>query len=228
MAGSLAVSPWWTLLDADGLPLSGALVYVYASGTDTPFAVYSDAALTAAHPQPAEADSAGRLTVYLPPLASIRVVVHDENDVPVRETDPINSVDLSAGLSDLLTTIREATIAWPGSDSTALMGDAPPVGTGVAARAPGTAFFQLLSTATVYFEATLWCADTGASVSLYNIGASETPIALSNLVSGHSTGELLRSPALTLPAGTYMVKGCSLSATGLGYAVGYRIFPAFP
>lgn len=60
------VLPRQTALDDDANPLAGALLYFYQTGTTTPQAVYSDAALTTQHTNPVPADSAGEFPkIYL-------------------------------------------------------------------------------------------------------------------------------------------------------------------
>lgn len=48
-------------VDAEGVPLSGALLYLYQANTSTPVSTYADFALTNLQTFPIEADSAGRL-----------------------------------------------------------------------------------------------------------------------------------------------------------------------
>jgi hypothetical protein len=50
--------------DARGVPLIGALLYIYAANTSTPSTIYSNFALTATHPWPLAADSAGRIPAF--------------------------------------------------------------------------------------------------------------------------------------------------------------------
>lgn len=47
-------------IDADGVPLAGAQLFFFASGTNTPQATYSDVALTIANQNPVIADANGR------------------------------------------------------------------------------------------------------------------------------------------------------------------------
>ena len=62
--GLIMPLPAVQITDAAGAAVSGALYYTWLSGTTTPVSVWTDSALTVAHPWPAVADSAGRLVVY--------------------------------------------------------------------------------------------------------------------------------------------------------------------
>lgn len=62
--GALAPLVRYVVLDANGAPASGAKAYFFASGTDTPLVVYSDASLLTPRTNPVEADAAG----VLPPI----------------------------------------------------------------------------------------------------------------------------------------------------------------
>lgn len=227
MAGIIATEPWWTILDANGNPVSGAKIYVYDAGTSTPFVVYQDAALTVPHAQPAVADSAGRITIYLPPQSSVKVAIYTSGSVLIRETDPITTPDLGAALETALDTFRQAFIAWPGSDSAALTGTTYPSGLTNAARAPGTGLFTLTQSVDVLLEATIWVEAGGvATVALFATSAPDTPIPFTALTTTNADGAVVQSSVVTLTAGTYFIKGHSANAAFLAYAVGYRLIPS--
>lgn len=61
MATVIATS-LWPINDSNGDPVSGALIYVYAVGTTTPKAIYSDTGLSVSVSNPIVANSAGRTT----------------------------------------------------------------------------------------------------------------------------------------------------------------------
>lgn len=226
VSGSLSPSPWLTILDGNGRPVSGAKLYTYLSGTSTPSTVYQDSSLATPHSFPAIADAAGRITVYLPAQSTLKFVVKTAGDVLIRETDPVTSVDLSASLIDALAQLREAFISWPGSDSAALLGVDIPHGALNNARAPGTAIFVITETVTVNFEATLWVEAGGtAIVELYAISDPDNVIAGSTLSSTNADGEHKQSGDVLLTPGSYIIKGFSSSLTAQAYAVGYRIIP---
>lgn len=80
--GALTPITRWQILD-NGLIAPGAKAYFYASGTSTPLAVYTDAALTVAHAHPVVADAEGVLPViYLQALA-YRLLVTDSTGATI-------------------------------------------------------------------------------------------------------------------------------------------------
>ena len=83
--------PRFRATDANGLPISGALVYFFESGTTTPSATYSDAALTAANPHPVECDSSGEAWIFVPDGTLYTVALHDADDVQLWSKDGIEA-----------------------------------------------------------------------------------------------------------------------------------------
>lgn len=82
-----------TAFDASGDPLSGAKAYFFESGTSTPVTVYSDAALSVAHPSPLVADSSGVFApVFYGDASAVKVRVDTSGDVEVYTTDPVRRV----------------------------------------------------------------------------------------------------------------------------------------
>jgi phage terminase large subunit len=63
MAGTLTPTPYQTVLDADGVSVSGALIYTYTGGTTTLASTYTTSALTVANANPIVADSARPETI---------------------------------------------------------------------------------------------------------------------------------------------------------------------
>lgn len=74
MAGAFVVAPYVQLLDADGIPLAGGLLYAYAAGSGTWQKLYTDNLLAVEHPQPIQLDTAGRFVAYAQNL-SYKLVV---------------------------------------------------------------------------------------------------------------------------------------------------------
>lgn len=71
----LLTLPLARITDANGNPLSGALLYAYLTGTTTPTSAYTTSALNVAHANPVVADSAGLLpAIYLDPAVTYRFV----------------------------------------------------------------------------------------------------------------------------------------------------------
>lgn len=75
-ATTLFSQPFLFLVDADGIPLVGAEVTIYAAGTVTPQPVYHDSALSNAWLQPIVTNSAGQSDgpVYVTPTPALKVV----------------------------------------------------------------------------------------------------------------------------------------------------------
>ena len=102
--GALAPAFYHTALDDAGVPVSGAQLWFYQTGTSTPAAVYHDAALLVPWTFPAVTDSAGRIVVYLnPSTGALKLVQKDSLGVqfgPV--VDPILPVNAgSVGLGEI-------------------------------------------------------------------------------------------------------------------------------
>lgn len=83
MAVSLLYSPVLSFLDANGNAIPFARLYSYQAGTSTPMAIFQDPAGLTPHPNPAIADSGGRLTAYLTLGLAYKLNVLDENSVQV-------------------------------------------------------------------------------------------------------------------------------------------------
>ena len=64
-AGAPLHYPLFQVLDSNGDPVSGGLVYTYATGTTTPKVAYTDSALSVAATNPIVLDSKGEATFYL-------------------------------------------------------------------------------------------------------------------------------------------------------------------
>ena len=87
-AGARLVWPVPFSVDAAGIPRSGAKLWTYATGTNTPMATYNDAGLSVANTNPIIADSAGQFgSVFMLP-ASYKLLLLDANDVEIWEADP--------------------------------------------------------------------------------------------------------------------------------------------
>lgn len=90
--GTLIPSPYQTVEDANGKPVSGALVNTYVAGTTTPATTYSDVSLTTPNSNPIVADSAGRWSCYLTPGASYKLVIQNPDSTSIRTIDNIGAV----------------------------------------------------------------------------------------------------------------------------------------
>jgi lysophospholipase L1-like esterase len=88
---ALLGSPLFTVLDDDGLPISGAKVYFYLTGTTIASDVYQSNQTTPLT-QPVVTAATGRLPdVYLDPDVTYKVVIKSAADVLIRTIDPVVS-----------------------------------------------------------------------------------------------------------------------------------------
>ena len=83
-ATTLFNGPFITIFDADGAPIVGAQISVFAAGTDTPEDVFTDSGLGTPWDQPLVTNAAGQTTgpVYVSPTPALKIVVLDADDVP--------------------------------------------------------------------------------------------------------------------------------------------------
>jgi hypothetical protein len=95
MADRLLLPP--QIMGADGRPVSGAKLETYSTGTSTPKATYSDAALTIAHANPTVADAAGRFPAMFLGTGDYRVVLTDADGAVIATYDPVEG---AAAVSD--------------------------------------------------------------------------------------------------------------------------------
>ena len=116
--GTLMPSPFQTVLDTAGNPISGAKICTYLAGTTTATATYTDAALSVANTNPIVADSAGRFTAYLSLGTSYKFVYQDAtgtagvcNGVTLKTVDNVFAVPSSASNVDIAGTAGEALTA---------------------------------------------------------------------------------------------------------------------
>lgn len=109
--GTLSPSPYLTVLDANGLPCSGALITTYLAGTTTLAPTYTDVNLAVANTNPIVADSAGRYLAFLSPGASYKFVVTTSASVAIRTVDNISAVPASSSNLDITGVAGEALTA---------------------------------------------------------------------------------------------------------------------
>lgn len=111
MAGTLTPTPYQTVLDADGVSVSGALIYTYTGGTTTLASTYTTSALAVANPNPIVADSAGRYVAYLPAGSNMKFLFKTAAGATIREQDNILSVPGAAVNLDIEGTVGQAVTA---------------------------------------------------------------------------------------------------------------------
>ena len=111
MAGTLTPTPYQTVLDADGVAVSGALIYTYVGGTTTAATTYADASLATPNTNPIVADSGGRFVAYLPAGGNFKFTYKTAAGATIEEQDNILSVPGSAVNLDIEGTVGEAVTA---------------------------------------------------------------------------------------------------------------------
>jgi len=111
MAGTLTPTPYQTVLDADGVSVSGALIYTYTGGTTTAASTYTTSALTVANANPIVADSAGRYVAYLPAGSNMKFLFKTAAGATIREQDNVLSVPGAAVNLDIEGTVGVAVTA---------------------------------------------------------------------------------------------------------------------
>jgi len=76
-----------------GVPINGAKLYFYLTGTTTPHDTWSDVGLTTPNTNPVVADSSGRFpNVFLDPTVAYKVVLTDSAGVQIWTADPVQGV----------------------------------------------------------------------------------------------------------------------------------------
>ena len=111
MAGTLTPTPYQTVLDDDGVAVSGAKIYTYEAGTTTNATTYTTSALNVANANPIVADSAGRYVAYLAAGANLRFIIKTSADVTIDDQDNILSVPGTSVNLDVEGTVGEAVVA---------------------------------------------------------------------------------------------------------------------
>jgi hypothetical protein len=110
-SGTVLPMGFETLLDSNGAPVAGGLIYTYLAGTVTPQATYTDGALLVPNTNPVVTDSAGRWTWFGTPGASYKFLYQTPAGATIRTADNIATVPLSAANLDIVGTAGEALTA---------------------------------------------------------------------------------------------------------------------
>jgi hypothetical protein len=111
MAGTLTPTPYQTVLDGDGVAVSGAKIYTYEAGTTTNATTYTTSALSEANANPIVADSAGRYVAYLSAGANLRFIIKTSADVTIDDQDNVQAVPGTSVNLDIEGTVGEAVTA---------------------------------------------------------------------------------------------------------------------
>lgn len=91
------MDPYFTVLDSNGDPVSGALLNAYESGTTTRLDTFSDEGLTSANANPVVADAAGRFGEIWLKEQDYKVVITDASGVTIKTIDPIKGAFTISG-----------------------------------------------------------------------------------------------------------------------------------
>ena len=93
MTATYLSQPLIRAVGSNGVPLPGAQIQFYASGTTTPVPVYAAASLTTTLANPVVADSGGLFPpVYLDAAVTYRLQLLDRSGALIRDVDPVNGV----------------------------------------------------------------------------------------------------------------------------------------
>lgn len=109
--GTLAPSPVQTILDINGVAVSGAKITTYIANSSTLVATYSDVNLTTPNANPIVADSAGRFVAYLAPGSLYKFIVTTAAGAALWTQDYIPSTPSSASSVDISVTFGETVTA---------------------------------------------------------------------------------------------------------------------
>lgn len=100
--GTIMPTPYQSVFDSNGDPVSGGLVYTYTAGTTTPVATYSDVSLLVPNANPIVADSSGRFVAYLTPGLSYKFAYQTSAGVAIRTVDNILAMPGTTNPSSVL------------------------------------------------------------------------------------------------------------------------------
>lgn len=126
-SGSLCPSPYQTVLDANGNPVSGAKITTTLAGTATPVATFTDQALTVSNANPIIADSAGRYVAFLTPGVGYKFAIADAASVPIRTVDgilaaPATPFNVASGGTGAVTFTAHGVLIGEGTSAIAATG----------------------------------------------------------------------------------------------------------
>jgi hypothetical protein len=90
MTGTLLAAPVYRAVDQNGVPMAGALLQFYLTGTTTPANVYTSSALSTPLSNPVAADSGGLFpAIYLDPTVVYRCQLLTSASALVKDIDPV-------------------------------------------------------------------------------------------------------------------------------------------
>jgi hypothetical protein len=180
-----AQKPTW--FDSNGDPLVGGLVYIYEHGTSTPAALYADADLSVAAPNPIELDARGQPTnaVFLEDGQVYDVAVYDADDV-LQESAQGITAPLTTGTTPFADTAE--TLA--GATSTKAV---TPAGGAAAYDRKATAAAHTAGKSTARVVLTPSAGSVTPNLALgnvFNVGTGTPPVLTGNVTINNPTGPL--------------------------------------
>ena len=168
--------------------IAGGALYFYDPGTTTARTVYSDSALTTAHSQPVEADSAGRFPPIYLPVGDFKVVLKDDvggNTIWTADNVPGKAADAD----DLTTALPDTPVLSKVANYTVLAAD---IGSVINCNPTSASFtITLLSAVT---------ATDGQRITLRHVGTANQVLivtASSQTISKSNTGVTTTAFSLT-------------------------------
>jgi hypothetical protein len=219
MAGTLTPTPYQTVLDGDGVAVSGAKIYTYVAGTTTNATTYTTSDLSVANTNPIVADSAGRYVAYLAAGANMRFIVKTSADVTIDDQDNVLSVPGAAVNLDIEGTVGEAVTAGQvvymssAAEATPLtaglwyLTDADAAPTSTTAQTIGVAVSAIaINTAgTIRLAGLVTTAGAVTVGSAYYVSATPGAITVSAPTLSRQVGTAMTTSSLLLAAGTRIV-----------------------
>jgi len=219
MAGTLTPTPYQTVLDGDGVAVSGAKIKTTDTGTGVDAATYTNAALSAANTNPIVADSAGRYVAYLPAGANFTFAITTSAGAAIETQTNIQAVPGSSVNLDIEGTVGEAVTAgqvlylssaaespaltagkWYLTDSDVAATSTTPQSIGVAVSA-----IAINTAGTIRLAGEVNSAGTVVVGTTYYVGATPGAIVSSAPVLSRQVGVGLTTSSLLLAATTAVV-----------------------
>ena len=219
MAGTLTPTPYQTVLDGDGVAVSGAKIYTYEAGTTTNATTYTTSALSEANANPIVADSAGRYVAYLSAGANLRFIIKTSADVTIDDQDNVQAVPGTSVNLDIEGTVGEAVTAgqvvylssaaestpltagkWYLTDSDAAATSTTPQSLGVAVGA-----IAINTAGTIRLAGEVDSASSVVVGTTYYVGATPGAIVSSSPALSRQVGVAITTSSLLLAATTSIV-----------------------
>lgn len=233
--GPRFVLPFQTVIDATGVPIPGAFLFFYASGTSTKLNTYADSQLTTPNANPLPANAAGMFpNIFLD--GNYKVVLTDSQLNQIWSADPVSATGSGPGGEVISVTNSDGTLTISpniGSVVASLNLSNPNIWTAAQSFNPNDLVLKGSGSGSTTLNASAAAGTTTATLPANTGTIAETNLAqpwsaiqtfgsgdlvLSGSSSGSST---LNAPAagggtLTLPAGTDTLAGIAATQTLTG------------